>query len=117
MVKGSALDVLAARMVAKLQYAAGERDMVILQHAFLTENRRGRAEQITSTLIDYGIPGGDSSMSRTVGLPAAIGARLILEGRIREIGVHVPVTPDIYNPILDELAGLGIRFKEQRRPL
>jgi saccharopine dehydrogenase-like NADP-dependent oxidoreductase len=116
-VKGSALDVLAARMVAKLQYAAGERDMVILQHAFLTENRRGRAEQITSTLIDYGIPGGDSSMSRTVGLPAAIGARLILEGRIRETGVRVPVTPDIYNPILDELAGLGIRFKEQRQTL
>jgi saccharopine dehydrogenase (NADP+, L-glutamate forming) len=113
--RGAALDILAARMVERLQYSEGERDMVILQHQFLTESRDGRGEKITSTLIDYGIPGGDSSMSRTVGLPAAIGARLILEGRIRETGVHVPVTPDIYNPILDELAGLGIRFQEHRQ--
>jgi saccharopine dehydrogenase-like NADP-dependent oxidoreductase len=115
--KGSALDILAARMVERLKYAEGERDMVILQHEFVAEDRKGRTGKITSTLIDFGIPGGDSSMSRTVGLTAAIGARLILEGRIRETGVRVPVTPDIYDPILDELARLGIRFEEQRQPL
>jgi len=115
--KGTAFDILAARMVELLQYAEGERDMVVLQHVFVTESREGRRERISSTLIDYGIPGGDSSMSRTVGLPAAIGARLVLEGRIGETGVRVPVTPDIYNPILDELAALGIRFKEERRPV
>jgi saccharopine dehydrogenase (NADP+, L-glutamate forming)/spermidine synthase len=113
--KGSAFDILAARMVERLQYAEGERDMVILQHEFLAESRKGRVEKITSTLIDFGIPGGDSSMSRTVGLPAAIGARLILEGRIKETGVRVPVTPDIYNPILDELSRLGVRFQEHRQ--
>jgi saccharopine dehydrogenase-like NADP-dependent oxidoreductase len=91
--------------------------MVILQHEFLAESRKGRVEKITSTLIDFGIPGGDSSMSRTVGLPAAIGARLILEGRIKETGVRVPVTPDIYNPILDELSRLGVRFQEHRQAL
>ena len=53
-------------------------------------------------------------MSRTVGLPAAIGARLILEGRIRATGVQVPVLPEIYEPILDELGTLGIRFEEKR---
>jgi len=115
--RGSALDILAARMIQKLQYTAGERDMVILQHEFLAESGNGRIEKITSTLIDFGIPGGDSSMSRTVGLPAAIGARLILEGRIKETGVRVPVTPDIYNPILDELSRLGIRFQEHRQAL
>lgn len=115
--KGAAFDILAARMVERLQYAEGERDMVILQHEFLAESRKGRVEKITSTLIDFGIPGGDSSMSRTVGLPAAIGARLILEGRIKETGVRVPVTPDIYNPILDELSRLGIRFQESRQAL
>jgi saccharopine dehydrogenase (NADP+, L-glutamate forming) len=114
---GSALDILAARMIERLQYKEGERDMVILQHEFLVEDRDGRRTKITSSLIDFGIPHGDSSMSRMVGLPAAIGSRMILEGRIRESGVQRPVTPDIYNPILDELAGLGIRFKEERRPL
>jgi saccharopine dehydrogenase-like NADP-dependent oxidoreductase len=115
--KGSALDILAARMIEQLQYGAGERDMVILQHEFVVESRGGQKEKITSSLIDFGIPGGDSSMSRLVGLPAAIGARMILEGRIRETGVSRPVTPDIYNPILEKLAGLGIRFKEHRQPM
>jgi saccharopine dehydrogenase (NADP+, L-glutamate forming) len=115
--KGSAFDILAARMVERLQYAEGERDMVILQHVFVAVSREGRRERVTSTLVDFGIPHGDSSMSRTVGLPAAIGARLVLEGRIAETGVRVPVTADIYDPILDELATLGIRFKEDRRKL
>jgi saccharopine dehydrogenase (NADP+, L-glutamate forming) len=114
---GSPLDILAARMIERLEYREGERDMVVLQHDFLAETPGRGKERITSTLVDYGIPGGDSSMSRTVGLPAAIGARLVLEGRVRETGVRIPVTPDIYNPVLDELAGLGIRFVEERRAL
>jgi saccharopine dehydrogenase-like NADP-dependent oxidoreductase len=114
---GSALDILVARMVERLRYAEGERDMVVLRHDFLVEDARGGREKISSTLIDYGIPHGDSSMSRTVGLPAAIGARLLLEGRIREPGIRVPVTADIYNPILNELFELGVRFKEERHPL
>jgi saccharopine dehydrogenase (NADP+, L-glutamate forming) len=113
--RGSAFDILAARMVERMGYAPGERDLVILQHEFTTESREGKRETVTSTLIDYGIPDGDSSMSRTVGLTAAVGARFIAEGRIQGVGVKVPVTPDIYNPILDELAGLGIRFEERRQ--
>jgi saccharopine dehydrogenase (NADP+, L-glutamate forming) len=115
--KGSALDNLAALMIEKLQYKAGERDMIVLQHEFLIRTAAGRDERIVSTLIDYGVPGGDSSMSRTVGLPAAIGARLVLEGRIHAFGVQVPVLPEIYGPILDELETLGVRFEEKRQVL
>jgi len=114
---GSALDNLAALMIEKLVYGGGERDMIVLQHEFLARTGSGRSERIVSTLIDYGIPGGDSSMSRTVGLPAAIAARLVLEGKIRMTGVHVPVHPDIYGPILEELGTLGVRFAEKRRVL
>jgi saccharopine dehydrogenase (NADP+, L-glutamate forming) len=113
--KGSAFDNLAALMVEKLAYGAGERDMIVLQHEFLVRTATGRSERIVSSLIDYGVPNGDSSMSRTVGLPAAIGARLVLEGRIRAAGVQVPVLPEIYDPILDELGTLGIRFEERRQ--
>ena len=114
--KGSAFDILAGRMIKKLTYAEGERDMIILQHQFIAvypEERRA-PEKILSTLIDFGIPHGDSSMARTVGLPAAISARLILEGRIKERGVHIPVKPGIYKPILEELEKQGIVFKEKR---
>ena len=80
--KGSPLDILGARMLEKLQYEEGERDMIILQHQFIASYPDNKKEKITSTLIDYGIPNGDSSMARTVGLPAAIATRLILEGKI-----------------------------------
>ncbi len=112
----SALDNLTALMLDRLSYAPGERDMVVLQHEFLAQVG-GRTERIVSTLIDFGVPGGDSSMSRTVGLPAAIGARLVLEGRIALKGVQVPVVPEIYGPILAELEPLGVRFAEKRQAL
>jgi saccharopine dehydrogenase (NADP+, L-glutamate forming) len=115
--KASVLDNLTALMIERLRYEDGERDMIVLQHEFLARSESGRTERIVSTLVDYGIPHGDSSMSRTVGLPAAIGARLVLEGRIGLKGVQVPVQPEIYGPILDELEKLGVRFEEKRQIL
>ena len=112
--KGSALDVIGAQMTRRLAYAAGERDMIVLQHEFIASYPGSGKERIISTLIDFGIPGGDSSMARTVGLPAAIGTKLILEGKIKETGVHIPVGPAIYQPILAELKTLDIAFKERR---
>jgi len=51
-----------------------------------------------------------------VGLPAAAGARLVLEGRIGRTGVCIPVFPEIYGPILKELEGRGIVFRESEGP-
>jgi saccharopine dehydrogenase (NADP+, L-glutamate forming)/spermidine synthase len=112
----TALDALAALMIEKLRYEEGERDMIVLRHEFLASWPDGSTERIASTLIDHGIPHGDSSMSRTVGLPAAIGARLILEGKILKTGVQTPLDPSIYEPILDELSRHGIVFHEERLP-
>ncbi len=115
--KGSALDILGALMLEKLQYEEGERDMIVLQHQFIASYPDNKKEKITSTLIDYGIPNGDSSMARTVGLPAAIATRLILEGKIEMTGVHIPVIPKIYIPILQELKEMDIAFTETREEL
>jgi saccharopine dehydrogenase-like NADP-dependent oxidoreductase len=115
--KSSPMDVLGGRLLEKLQYREGERDMIVLHHEFRAEYPKGRKERITSTLIDFGIPRGDSAMSRTVSLPAAIAARLMLEGRIKETGVHIPVNPLIYEPVLDELARVNITCKEKTYPL
>ncbi len=110
--EGSVLDLLVDVLLQKLQYKKGERDMIVLRHEFVGEYP-DKKTKITSTLVDYGIPGGDSAMSRTVGLPAAIGTRMILQNRIGLTGVHIPVLPEIYDPVLDELEQHGIKCTEK----
>lgn len=105
------IDILTARMLEKMQYAPGERDMLILQHQ-IEAVYPDRTERITSTMVDFGIPYGYTSMARTVGLPAAIAVKLILNGQIKLTGVQIPVVPEIYEPVLTELEELGIRFVE-----
>ncbi len=106
------LDILAARMLEKMPYREEERDMIILQHDFVAEYPSGKKEHICSLLVDYGIPKGDSSMARTVSLPAAIASKLMLQDKINLTGVHIPVMPEIYQPVLAELEGMNIKFKE-----
>jgi saccharopine dehydrogenase-like NADP-dependent oxidoreductase len=99
-------------MLERMPYREGERDMVVLVHKFVA-GYGDREETITSTLIDFGIPDGDTAMARTVGTPAAVGARMILEGKIDLTGVHIPVRPEIYEPILNELERQGIAIEER----
>ena len=113
---GAPLDILTVRMQQKMPYEEDERDMLVMHHEFVAEYA-DRSESITSTMIDYGIPSGDSSMSRTVGLPAAIASRLILEGKIARKGVVVPVTAEIYEPVLAELGKMGITLEETARDI
>jgi hypothetical protein len=42
-------------------------------------------------------------MARAVSMPAAIASKLILEEKISERGVIMPIYPDIYNPVLKEM--------------
>lgn len=112
----SYLDILVEQMLDKMRYAPGERDMLVMQHEFTVKDR-DRRERIVSTLIDYGIPHGDSSMSRLVGLPAAIATKLILKGEVDLVGVHVPVLPELYAPVLAELRKLGVAFYEKEEVL
>jgi saccharopine dehydrogenase (NADP+, L-glutamate forming) len=110
------LDVLCDRMLEKLVYKPGEKDMLVLKHTFLVERRNGKKEKITSTMVDFGIPNGDSSMARTVSLPMAIGTRMLAHGKIRLKGVVIPVVPEIYKPVLSELERLDIRMVEKQLP-
>ncbi len=111
--RGGNVDVMAKRMAEKCAYATGERDMILMQHEFIV--RFDNADKkLYSTLVAYGDPGGDSAMARTVSLPLAVATRMVLEGHIKRRGVVAPVTPEIYDPILDELQGMGISFEERQ---
>lgn len=110
------LDVLGVRLMEKLQYGPGERDMAVLHHEFITKSTTGK-QQVTSTFIGYGDRQGDSAVARTVALPAAIGAHLLLQGKIALRGVHIPIYPEIYTPVLQELQSHGIVFKEKTQKM
>ena len=108
----SALDFLVNLMIEKMSFGKNERDMIVLHHEFIYENS-GEIFRNLSSLVEYGEPGGASAMARTVAYPAAIAARAFLEGRINLTGVHIPVLPEIYRPVLAELEQCGIKFSEQ----
>ncbi len=107
----SPLDFLNQLTMQKMTIGANERDMIVMHHEF-TADFPEKVESITSTLLQYGIPGGDTSIARTVAYPAAIAVKMILSGEINLTGVHIPVIPEIYNPVLDELAAMEIGFEE-----
>ena len=110
----SPLDALASRMLPKMPLEKGERDLCVMQHEIVGEYPSGTREMITSTLVAFGEPDGDSAIARTVGLPAAIAAAMVLDGRIADRGVLIPVSPGVYAPILDELAAsAGVVFNER----
>jgi len=108
------LDILSDLLLKKLIYKDGEKDMIILRHRFIVENKDKSKDEITSTLVDFGIPHGDTSMARTVSLPLAIGVELMAEDKIKLKGVQIPVMKEIYGPVMAKLAELNIKMVERR---
>ena len=113
----SVFDMFAHLLKYRLVYDEGEKDLLVMHHEFEAIYPGRPRRRIQSTLIDYGIAGGDSSMSRTVGYPVGIAAGLLADGKISLTGVLRPVDPQIYAPILAECQRVGIRFKEQHSNL
>jgi len=106
-------EITSDRMIKLMLLRDNERDMVLLQHIFLAAYPDGTKEVIKSSMLDFGSPSTNTSIARTVALPAAIAVKMILEKKIILSGVHRPVVPQIYNPVLDELKTLGIAMNEE----
>ncbi len=109
----STFEVVSDLMLAKMMIQPEERDMVVMQHTFLATYPDGKQEVIKSRMLDFGTLKTDTSVARTVALPAACGVEMILEGKINVKGVYIPVIPDIYNPILDQLETMNIKMVEE----
>ncbi len=112
----SPFEVTSDLMIDKMMLGDHERDMIAMQHSFLAVYPGGRREVIHSRLVDYGTPATHTAVARTVALPAAIATELILRGEIRAAGVMRPVIHEIYAPVLERLAELGISLTEERTP-
>jgi saccharopine dehydrogenase-like NADP-dependent oxidoreductase len=89
-----------------------DKDMIVMQHQF-EYLLKGKRKRIVSSLIVIGKNPDETAMSMTVGLPAGIAVKLILEGNIEATGVRIPTTPEFYEPILKELEDYEIKFVEE----
>ena len=111
MTEGSTFDLTTDLMIKKMMLREGGRDMVIMLHSFLVEKADGTKEVVKSRLLDFATKE-DTSIARTVALPAAIATKMILEGKIIEAGVHIPILKNIYEPVLSELEIQRIAMQE-----
>lgn len=89
----------------------GDNDLIVMWHR-LKYIQSGQNKEITASLIVRGENSDVTAMSRTVGLPLGIAAKLLMEGKIESRGVVIPVQSEFYDPILSELALEGIVMNE-----
>ena len=109
--KCSAMDVLQLCLEKKLVLNAHDKDMIVMLHE-IEYLQAGKKKSIKSSLLVKGDDNIRTAMAKTVGLPLGIAAKLILQGKIKETGLHIPVIPSIYKPVLQELQEHGISFHE-----
>lgn len=122
--RGNPLDTLCATLEEKMQYGPGERDMCMLQHKFVIEDKDGKRvknlrprtdkkETVTSTLLEYGDPNGYSSMAKLVGVPCGVAAQQVLDGIISTPGILAPLNSKINGSLMETLKKEGIECKEE----
>lgn len=96
-------------------YEPHERDLIILRHEIGIRWHDGRREERGINFVVYGQPAstnGHSAMALTVGYPAAIAAKMIVDGEIQERGAILPFSSDIYRPMLKRLRAEGLEATE-----
>ena len=100
-------DVLQYLLEHRLNMSPSDCDMIVMLHEL--EFKGGR---VSSSLVVKGADSLRTAMAKTVGLPLGIAARLLLEDQISVRGLHIPILPEIYNPVLNLLEAQGICFEE-----
>lgn len=107
----AAVDVLQFAIEKKWVLSPGDKDMIVMLHDIVYE-KNAQHYNSKSCLIVSGDDHVRTAMAKTVGLPLGIAASLILRGIIKERGLHIPIIPAIYEPVLRELTEQGISFVE-----
>ncbi len=113
MTQGTAADVLQFLLETKLALLPGEKDMIVMQHEFDFQIGT-ETHSLKSSLVCIGEDDQHTAMAKTVGLPLGIAAKLIVENQIQLKGLHIPILPQIYEPVLAALKSEGIEFQETK---
>ncbi len=113
--KATPAQVLQKILMDSWTLAENDKDMIVMYHKFGYE-KNGKTYQIDSSLVVLGKDQTYTAMAKTVGLPVAIATLAILNGKIKTAGVQIPISKEIYQPILDSLKDFGILFNEKEVP-
>ncbi len=103
-------DILQYLVETKLAMEPTDKDMIVMLHEI--EYDGGSME---SSLVVKGTDNLRTAMAKTVGLPLGIAAKFILDGTFTQRGLHIPISKEIYLPVLKELEKHGVTFKEIKK--
>jgi len=94
-----------------------DKDMIVMYHKFgYTMPGSTETFQIDATMVCLGEDAVLTGMAKTVGLPVGIITLKILNGEITTPGIQMPLTKEVYQPVLKELETFGIIFQEKEVP-
>jgi saccharopine dehydrogenase-like NADP-dependent oxidoreductase len=110
--KGTPAQVLQALIEERWALDPKDRDMIAMCHLFEYELNQ-KKYRLQSSMVLEGDHSPYTAMSATVGLPMAIAVKHILLNKWKMRGVILPVHPEIYEPILEELGSHQIVFEEE----
>ena len=113
--KATPAQILQKILMDSWTLSTNDKDMIVMYHKF-GYKLNGKNYQIDSKMVTLGEDQIYTAMSKTVGLPVAIAALAILNEKIKTPGVQIPITKEIYEPILQELNSFGISFIEKEVP-
>ena len=110
--KGTPAQILEHILKKKWTIGPDEKDQIVMWHLFdYIEN--GKTKRIRSAMVANGENANETAMAKTVGFPLGVATKLLLQGKIEARGVVIPITPEFYEPILNELDELGFHFIEE----
>jgi saccharopine dehydrogenase-like NADP-dependent oxidoreductase len=100
----------------KLLLQEGDRDMIVMLHE-IGYSIAGEKREVISQLVVKGEDQVRTAMAKTVGLPLAMAAILLLQNKITLRGLQIPTHREIYEPVMLALKNEGIVFSETDRPV
>ena len=109
--KGTPAQILEHILNKKWRLNPEDKDQIVMWHRFVYD-QKGKQKQIQAYLVATGSDSINTAMAQTVGLPLAIATKLLLNNKIQQRGVAIPITEEFYNPILGELKTSGIELSE-----
>ena len=114
--RGTPAQVLEHILSKKWTLGPLDTDMLVMWHK-LTYRLHGTSYVLTSSLVVKGQGPEKTAMAHTVGLPLGMAVKRILTDQIKDRGTVIPITPEWYEPLLEELRDHGIVFHDVLRTL